>query len=114
PAVVAQVDLGPRVGVAAGDVVVAVVAFRARREPDGDASRDADSPSHRGVGAGELFAETDLLPQEVDHGEVAVTDRGLERIGEVVAEEVLERERLVVDRALALGAVRRLLTHFAG
>src|SRR5439155_1388224 len=56
PSVAVDVDLGPRVGVPARHVVLAVAREHTRGEADGDARRQAHGARHRRVRARELLA----------------------------------------------------------
>ena len=66
PAVLAEVHLGPGVGVAAEHLEGAGVGgvLVAPREADGHPGRDAEAPGHGGEGAGELLAVADPVVEE--------------------------------------------------
>ena len=91
PTQAVEPHLRPGVRVAAGDGERPVAERLARGEADRDTGRNPERPHHRRIGAGELFAVSDLVPQESFHRVVAVPLLDLQAVGEVVLEPVLQR-----------------------
>ena len=103
PADAVEPHLGPRVRVAAVHVVQPVGLQFALGEADGDAAGQSEGAGHDGERAGELLAVAATDAQEARDGVVAVAALHVEVVLELVAEPVLQRERLVVRGRCAGG-----------